>query len=122
MVKVILWGGLRAYADGKSEFEFDAATIHDVIARLGEDYPASAIAIGQQCFRRSRRPDLSRLVVRAVGTGRRSVHPAQVVRRVADRHRNPATGVIPAASSQSLMFDRVTKFVSISFRESSSTD
>ncbi|MGI9421217.1 MAG: MoaD/ThiS family protein [Geminicoccaceae bacterium] len=40
MVKVIMWGGLRSYTEGKSEFEFDAATIHDVITRLGEDYPA----------------------------------------------------------------------------------
>lgn len=61
MVKVILWGGLRAYAEGKSEFEFDAATIHDVIARLGEDYPAlqsqldnnASVAVDGQIYRDS---------------------------------------------------------------------
>jgi molybdopterin converting factor small subunit len=39
MVKVVLWGGLRDLADGVSELEVEAATIHDVISRLGADYP-----------------------------------------------------------------------------------
>ena len=39
MVKVVLWGGLRALADGQSEFEFSAPTIQDVFRRLIEHYP-----------------------------------------------------------------------------------
>ena len=61
MVKVILWGGLRAYAEGKAAFEFDAATIHDVIARLSEQYPAlqlqldnnASVAVDGQIYRDS---------------------------------------------------------------------
>ncbi|MCP4071387.1 MAG: MoaD/ThiS family protein [Hyphomicrobiales bacterium] len=39
MVKVILWGGLRDLADGNSEFEFAATTIHKVFLRLIAEYP-----------------------------------------------------------------------------------
>jgi molybdopterin synthase sulfur carrier subunit len=40
MVKVVLWGGLRDHAQGRSEFELEATTIHQVITRLGKDFPA----------------------------------------------------------------------------------
>ncbi len=40
MVKVVLWGGLRDLADGASELEMEAATIQDVVSRLGADYPS----------------------------------------------------------------------------------
>jgi molybdopterin synthase sulfur carrier subunit len=39
MVKVVLWGGLRNFAGGESEFEFPAPTIQDVFRRLIERYP-----------------------------------------------------------------------------------
>ena len=39
MVKVVLWGGLRHLADGTAELEIEATTIHQVITRLGADYP-----------------------------------------------------------------------------------
>jgi molybdopterin converting factor small subunit len=39
MVKVVLWGGLRDLADGASELQMEAATIHDVVSRLAADYP-----------------------------------------------------------------------------------
>ncbi len=39
MVKVVLWGGLRDLADGASELEMEATTIHEVVTRLGVDYP-----------------------------------------------------------------------------------
>jgi len=59
MVKVVLWGGLRDYAEGKSEFEIEAATIHQVITKLGEDYPAlqwqlennASVAVDGQIYR-----------------------------------------------------------------------
>jgi molybdopterin synthase sulfur carrier subunit len=39
MVKVRLWGGLRDLADGASELEMEAATLHDLVSRLGAAYP-----------------------------------------------------------------------------------
>ena len=39
MVKVVLWGGLRSKADGKSEFEFAASTIREIFLRLSKDFP-----------------------------------------------------------------------------------
>ena len=39
MVKVVLWAGLRDLADGKSELEIEAATLHDVVSRLKAEYP-----------------------------------------------------------------------------------
>ena len=39
MVKVTLWGGLREFADGNSEFELSAATIQKVFMQLIEQYP-----------------------------------------------------------------------------------
>ena len=61
MVKVVLWGGLRDLAEGTSELEMDAATIHDVITRLGADYPGLraqldenvSIAVDGQIYRDS---------------------------------------------------------------------
>ena len=39
MVKVILWGGLREFADGESEFEITAPTIKHVFRWLIARYP-----------------------------------------------------------------------------------
>ena len=39
MVKVVLWGGLRNFADGQSEFEISAPTIQNVFRQLIERYP-----------------------------------------------------------------------------------
>ena len=39
MVKVVLWGGLRSKADGKSEFEIAASTIREIFLRLSKDFP-----------------------------------------------------------------------------------
>jgi sulfur-carrier protein len=39
MVKVVLWGGLRGLAGGAAELEMEAATIQDVVTKLGADYP-----------------------------------------------------------------------------------
>lgn len=61
MVKVILWGGLRDLADGTTELEMEAATIHQVVSRLGTDYPGLqtqldenvSIAVDGQIYRDS---------------------------------------------------------------------
>jgi len=61
MVKVVLWGGLRDLADGISELEMEAATIQDVVSRLGVDYPGLrtelservSIAVDGQIYRDS---------------------------------------------------------------------
>ena len=39
MVKVVLWGGIADFADGQSEFELDAPTIHKLFQQLGEQFP-----------------------------------------------------------------------------------
>jgi molybdopterin synthase sulfur carrier subunit len=61
MVKVRLWGGLRDLVDGASELEIEAATINDVVSRLGADYPGLrthldenvSIAVDGQVYRDS---------------------------------------------------------------------
>ena len=61
MVKVVLWGGLRDLADGASELEMEAATIQDVVSKLGADYPGLrpqlsenvSIAVDGQIYRDS---------------------------------------------------------------------
>jgi len=45
MVKVVLWGGLRDLADGIAELDMQAATIQDVVAKLGADYPGLQSAL-----------------------------------------------------------------------------
>ncbi len=39
MARVTLAGPLQAAAGGRSEFEIDAATIRELLTRLGEDHP-----------------------------------------------------------------------------------
>jgi molybdopterin converting factor small subunit len=39
MVKVLLWGSLRAAADGKAEVEVEARTFKELLDRLVERYP-----------------------------------------------------------------------------------
>lgn len=59
MIKVTLWGGLRGYTQGRSDFEFAAATINDVFVRLIADYPGLrqelennvAVAVNGQIYR-----------------------------------------------------------------------
>lgn len=61
MVRVVLWGGLRNLADGASELEVEATTIHEVVSRLGADYPGLrtqlaenvSIAVDGQIYRDS---------------------------------------------------------------------
>jgi molybdopterin converting factor small subunit len=61
MVKVVLWGGLRDLADGASEFELEAETIHEVVSKLGADFPGLrtqldenvSIAVDGQIYRDS---------------------------------------------------------------------
>jgi molybdopterin synthase sulfur carrier subunit len=61
MVKVTLWGGLREFADGNSEFEFSAPTIHKVFLQLIEQYPGLepelennvSVAVNGQIYRDS---------------------------------------------------------------------
>jgi molybdopterin synthase sulfur carrier subunit len=61
MVKVTLWGGLREFADGHSEFEFSAPTIHKVFLHLIEQYPGLepelesnvSVAVNGQIYRDS---------------------------------------------------------------------
>jgi molybdopterin converting factor small subunit len=39
MVKVVLWGGLRNKAGGKTEFEIAASTIREIFLQLSKDFP-----------------------------------------------------------------------------------
>ncbi|OIQ71552.1 ThiS family protein [mine drainage metagenome] len=39
MVKVLLWGSLRSFADGRAEVEVEASTFKQVLDRLAEAYP-----------------------------------------------------------------------------------
>ncbi len=39
MVKVLLWGSLRSFADGRAEVEVEASTFKEVLDRLAEAYP-----------------------------------------------------------------------------------
>ena len=39
MVKVLLWGSLRAAADGQAEVEVEARTFKELLDRLVERYP-----------------------------------------------------------------------------------
>ena len=39
MARVILWGSLKPLAGGRTEFDIEAASIRDVLVRLGEDHP-----------------------------------------------------------------------------------
>jgi len=40
MVKVAIWGSLRAVTDGQSEVEVEAETLRELLDRLAEAYPA----------------------------------------------------------------------------------
>lgn len=59
MTKVVLSGSLNAATGGKTEFEIDAANIHQLFARLGADHPklkpilerGVAVAIDGQIYR-----------------------------------------------------------------------
>ncbi|TMV81715.1 MoaD/ThiS family protein [Thioclava sp. BHET1] len=42
MVKVMVWGSLRAYTDGQAEVEVEASTFKEVLDRLSETYPGMA--------------------------------------------------------------------------------
>ena len=61
MVRVTLAGPLQAAAGGKSEFELDAATIRELLTRLGEDHPklkpvldgGVTVAINGELYRRA---------------------------------------------------------------------
>lgn len=39
MVRVLLPASMKAATGGKTEFEFEAANMQEVLARLGRDYP-----------------------------------------------------------------------------------
>ena len=39
MVKVVLWGGLRSKAGGRSEFDIAATTIRGIFLQLCKDFP-----------------------------------------------------------------------------------
>ncbi len=39
MVKVLLWGSLRAHTDGQAEIEVQARTFKEVLDRLAEAHP-----------------------------------------------------------------------------------
>jgi sulfur-carrier protein len=39
MVKVLLWGSLRAHTDGQAEVEVDARNFKQVLDKLAEAYP-----------------------------------------------------------------------------------
>ena len=39
MVKVLLWGSLRGFAEGRAEVEVEASTFKEVLDRLAEAYP-----------------------------------------------------------------------------------
>lgn len=39
MVKVALWGSLRAFTNGQAEVEVDARNFKELLERLAEDYP-----------------------------------------------------------------------------------
>ena len=59
MVEVMLSGPLRAAAGGRAKVEVEAATIHQLLARLGQDHPklkplierGVAVAIDGQIYR-----------------------------------------------------------------------
>jgi molybdopterin synthase sulfur carrier subunit len=42
MAHVTLTGNLRQYTDGIAEMEIEAASVHQLFARLGADFPALA--------------------------------------------------------------------------------
>jgi len=62
MVQVRLSGSLKAAAGGRSEFEVEAANIHQLLTRLGEQYPklkpaldrGVAVSIDGQIYRDDR--------------------------------------------------------------------
>ena len=39
MAKVVVWGSLKPYTGGKAELEIEAATVRELLDRLGETYP-----------------------------------------------------------------------------------
>ncbi len=47
MVQVVLWGSLRAAADGHAELEAEASNIKQLFSVLGERYPGLQSAIDQ---------------------------------------------------------------------------
>ena len=59
MVQVMLSGPLRAAAGGRAEVEVEAATIHQLLSRLGQDHPklkpllerGVAVAINGEIYR-----------------------------------------------------------------------
>ena len=42
MARVVFTGSFRRYADGDAEAEVEAANVRDLLAKLGERYPALA--------------------------------------------------------------------------------
>ena len=42
MARVVFTGSFRRYAGGDAEAEIDASTVRDLLAKLGERYPALA--------------------------------------------------------------------------------
>ena len=59
MVRVMLWGSLKAAAGGRTEFEVEAANIQQLLARLAQDHPklkpvlerGVSVSIGDQIYR-----------------------------------------------------------------------
>lgn len=39
MVKVVVWGSLKPHTGGKAELEIEAATVRELLNRLGDIYP-----------------------------------------------------------------------------------
>lgn len=39
MAKVVIWGSLKPHTGGKAELEVEAATVRELLIRLGEEFP-----------------------------------------------------------------------------------
>ena len=40
MAKIILWGGLKSFTNGKTEFESEAKTVRELLKELEDTYPS----------------------------------------------------------------------------------
>ena len=73
MVRVKLGGPLMSQAGGTTEFEVEAATIRDLLARLGELYPQLRPVPRPRRHRRGRRHHLPWRLPRADSRGQRGL-------------------------------------------------
>ena len=49
MVKVVIWGSLRAVTDGEAEVEVEAATFKDVLRQLEGKHQRNPLFFGLMC-------------------------------------------------------------------------